>query len=115
MRRKYLLTLRCKHDGCLATGRYEYDTRKEYARGFASHREWRCLRHIRPASVLSADNRVCTTELVAEQREHGVFFAGAGVLNSGFVSGPGFMAWSADFPPGTRVVITATVTLPEET
>ncbi len=35
--------------------------------------------------------------------------------HSGFMFGPGFKAWAKDFPVGTRIRVTAEITLPGQT
>ncbi|WP_186268080.1 hypothetical protein [Burkholderia gladioli] len=45
---------------------------------------------------------------MSSQHEHGVFFG-----HWGAVSGPGFLAYAADLPPGTKLIVTARIELPE--
>ena len=42
----------------------------------------------------------------------GLFWLGGG-LSSGFTFGPGFKAFANDFPEGTKIVITATLEVPQ--
>ena len=116
-RREYPIRLKCTEPGCTEGYQWTYaTTRKEEdeIRARYNRTPYRCIRHTHPEEVLSADNTertsitVCTkgTERYPDLEEH--FFG-----NSGFVYGPGFKAYASDFPPGTRLIITARVELPE--
>jgi hypothetical protein len=74
--------------------------------------KWFCVRHTNSDEVLSPANRVRTIEWEnldgpGEKRYWGVDRPG-----SGFMSGPGFKAYADDFPPGTKVRVTAELILP---
>ena len=80
---------------------------------------WRCSRHDRPNEVLSIQNQKIEsitqpsqtgyTEVGYERRRvaTGVYWG-----HTGFLYGPGFKAWAADFPVGTRLKVTAEIILP---
>lgn len=108
-KRNHRLQKACAHAGCKETAFWNCSTWEEYNRINADNREWKCLRHSSPEQILSATNNTIQA-LTVEQKEHGRYFNG----QSGFVSGPGFMAYAADFPPGTKLTVTATIELPKD-
>ena len=93
----------CEEPGCAEYGYYTDLTREGYAR--LARQEWRCVRHTRPEEVLSAENP--RREVVYEnvQLDCGLFWQG----RSGFVYGPGFKAYSEDFPVGTKIRVIAEI------
>lgn len=111
-RREWPLRFVCAQDGCTESANYRYSTKRDMMESFElknySHGRWRCIRHSRPDEVLSAANLETRAELVVEQKDHGHFFG-----HSGFVSGPGFKAFAKDFPPGSKIVVTAMLVLPD--
>lgn len=111
-RREWPLMFVCGHEGCTERANYRYQTKRDLMESFElkhySNGRWRCSRHARPDEVLSADNRETRAELTVEQMPHGRYFG-----HSGFVSGPGFKAFAADFPAGTKVIVTTMLVLPE--
>ncbi|MGW5387168.1 hypothetical protein [Nocardia sp. NPDC003963] len=118
-RREYHVNLPCAYEGCrersffvVTSRREEQRTRSDYA-----DRGWRCTRHRRPEEVLSVDNLERVTVLTAGPSERysdldGRYWNGEGG-GSGFEYGPGFKAYAGDFLPGTRLVVTARIELPE--
>ncbi|MBW5285984.1 hypothetical protein [Burkholderia gladioli] len=74
-----------------------------------SNGRWKCTRHVDLDRVLSEENRETRFEVVSSQHEHGVFFG-----HWSTVSGPGFLAYAADLPPGTKLIVTARIELPEQ-
>ena len=70
---------------------------------------WKCVRHSRPDEVLSESNRQTSIELTVEQKPYGRYFG-----NTGFLSGPGFKAFAADFPAGAKVIVSAVLILPDD-
>ena len=110
-RREYLLTFRCKHEGCTERTTYRYDTqrdlRESWARKTYETKGWLCVRHNAPNEVLSIDNPETTFEVTSRQTEHGCYFG-----SHGFMHGPGFKMFANDFPAGTKLVVTARVELP---
>lgn len=118
------LTRRCTEPACRETSFVEYTSQRELA-GIA--REWKCSRHLAPEEVLSPANRERTAVLVctplyskpdrwqSEPKLIGSFWRREGESSgSGYVSGPGYKAHAADFPLGTRLVVSVRVELPEE-
>jgi len=101
---------KCGHEGCTEYANFTADTRAEYGLLDRHHGygRWRCVRHTQPDDVLSTTNRVRVWEDTSDQRPHGRFFS-----NAGFISGPGFKVFAKDFPPGTRLRVTAEIILPE--
>ena len=132
-RRGGVLTRQCTHEGCRETGRWDYDSQREgneMARN-PYYREWRCVRHASPDKVLSFDQParqvtlVCTEEFRPrhnfqtgqdEQRSIGKFWKleGSESRGSGFNFSEAHKAFAADFPVGTRLVLTAYVETPEQ-
>ena len=109
-RRNYVVRAKCHYPGCTEVARYEASTRKEEAEIYQRYaRDWLCVRHTRPDEVLSPTNALRSTELVCQQESYGRFFGG-----QGFISGPGFKIYAADFPAGTKLRVTAEVILPPE-
>lgn len=114
-RREYHIRLVCAESGCRETSftvaqtrEEEREIRERYARN-----PYQCTRHTQPEKVLSPDNPKRVTVLTARQSEHPhldrLFWDGS----SGFSYGPGFKAFAQDFPPGTQLVVTAEVVLPD--
>lgn len=115
-RRQYDIRFKCAEEGCrehywstASTRKEERETRSHYAK-----HPWRCTRHRKPEEVLSASNRERTTILTAGKSKQfpelpDLFWDDG----SGFEFGPGFKAYARDFPPGTRLIITARIELPE--
>ncbi len=119
----YISTFVCNHEGCNDRVHFSYRTLAEQREGYA----WRaksphfCPRHRHPEQVLTPTNlerqQVCVAKFgdgpyIADK----LFWTGDGAdgtLTSGFTFGPGFKAYAKDFPPGTRLVITARIELPE--
>lgn len=128
-RRTYTTTLRCTEakNGCTESSFYESTSRREHdesAQWYAKH-PWQCYRHSRPDEVLSAENPETREVLVAtevyytnyrgERTFNGLFWGSGSEekARSGSLSGPGFRAICKDFPPGTRLIVTARVEIPE--
>lgn len=110
---KTRVNVKCTEPGCFEYARFEYDTRRDAAEHFKTRREWKCTRHSNPHEVLSPDNRETVTGLVNKALPIGkatkLFWNG----HNGFSSGPGFKAFAADFPEGTKLIITARIELPD--
>lgn len=118
-RREYYLRPQCVHDGCTERAFYAFDRRadQERERKWLDERGgWRCVRHTKPDEVLSEDAPIREVVLVSRQESYGRFWApeGATTGGSGFIYGPGFKAYADDFPPGTRITVTATIALAGE-
>lgn len=110
-KREWPLRFQCGHEGCAEAVTYRYSTRRDLESSFELKNyqggKWRCTRHSRPDEVLSADNPETRVELVSRQESYGRYFG-----SSGFVHGPGFKLFANDFPPGTKLIVTARVELP---
>lgn len=117
-RRKHYMDDQCKHDGCTKRSLNLFDRSDDYnaERKRRNKHPWACLRHTQPDETMGTDNRLRVFEAVAQRSvrypELDELFWGDG---SGFVPGPGFRAWARDFPPGTRLRVTAEILLPDET
>lgn len=125
-RRVYYSQPQCAHEGCPMRALYEFTSRREQSEHYRRQQEhpWRCTRHRAPEEVLSAENAERTQTLVSYETDFGMgrrahrFWATpenaeAKKSGNGICHGPGFKALAEDFPPGTRIIITARVELPE--
>lgn len=112
----------CVFEGCKESAWYEFDSQREYREWIDRNRQypWKCTRHFKPAEVLSKDSPDRSTVLVSTNlnspqtgRPLGLFWVPeGGASGSGFTYGPGFKAYTADFPEGTRLTITAHIEVP---
>lgn len=115
-RREYPIHMTCAEPGCQESTFTVADTRQDEreARERYNRNPWRCARHTNPERVLTPDSPVRLTELEARPTERlpdTLFWHGEGPT-SGFRYGPGFKAFARDFPPGTRLRITAEILPP---
>jgi hypothetical protein len=99
----------CTHPGCKETAFRTCDNRAEETEAYRWKEKYLCLRHTNPQKVLGVGNESIETTLVNIEKPYGKFWDGT----SGFLSGPGFMAYAEDFPPGTKLIITARIERPE--
>lgn len=122
-RREYLIRLACDAEGCREGTVSVASSRKEEAEARARYARhpWRCCRHRAPEEVLSSDNAERIAVLVAGKSKSyphlsGLYWDGEGNRygGQGIVSGPGFKAIADDFPPGTKLIVTARIALPED-
>lgn len=113
-RRGYDVRVVCTHPGCLECTRYHFDVQADMRRHFEREPrdKWLCIRHQNSDQVLSDANRTRVQEMVNFETDHGKFW-GVDKPSSGFVSGPGFKAFAADFPAGTRIRVITELILPE--
>jgi hypothetical protein len=125
MPRRRTYTRPCAHSGCPERSFIEYTARRDLD-GVSP--TWKCSRHAKPNEVLSADNPETTAVWTLHPsyidgylrsdppKLVGYFWGpeGAEKGHSGGAVGPGFIAYAKDFPPGTRLVVTARVELPAE-
>ncbi len=113
-RREWPLRFQCAHPGCTESVTYRYTTRRDLESSFEMKNyrggKWKCTRHSMPDEVLGTENLETRWESVSAASEHGRVYFG----HSGFVCGPGFKAWADDFPPGTRLIVTARIEMPDE-
>lgn len=119
-RRGYTVRCVCSFPGCKETSFYHYDTQRELREGTAAGQAragtWLCTRHTSPSEVLASSNPTTRQVLVSVELEHGRFWLKEGQERavSGFVFGNGYKAYAKDFPPGTRLTITAQLELPTQ-
>jgi hypothetical protein len=128
-RREYRLTFHCAGDGCGESVTRVCDTRAEEADANRRNRErpWKCDRHADPARNLRPGNERARQVLIAtripvaarpgepEWWLPGLYWCTAdGGHGRGVVRGPGFNAHAADFPEGTRLVVTARIEMPDD-
>ena len=111
MAREHRSRFGCGHPGCQEIGHYTSSTRAEQAKLYRDYGagRWRCVRHTRPEEVLSIERPRIRHEMTSRQESYGRYWG-----HSGFVFGPGFKAYAADFPPGTVIAVTAEIILPSE-
>lgn len=113
-RPKKIVRAECGHPGCKEIARLEADNREDARRLCQKYGngQWRCVRHSQPNEVLSLANSHIVFEAASKRVVPGCddLFWG----NSGFVHGPGFKAFADDFPPGTRIRITAEILPPTD-
>ena len=110
-RRGYNLSWRCAENGCREMYFSHVDYKSDYTDAWKrqSAKPWKCLRHRCPEEWLTTERTSITTEIPMQVAEHGQLWG-----NFGQVRGPGFMANANDFPPGTRLVVCASVILPAD-
>ena len=112
-RREWTLRFPCGHDGCRESSNYRYPTKRDLMESFErkhySDGRWKCIRHSRHDEVLSAKNTETRIELLVKETPHGRFFG-----HNGFVFGPGFKAFAKDFPPGSKIIVSAVLVLPSD-
>lgn len=116
-----IITVVCSEDDCHEFEHFSYPNKTEVreARQRWAKKPYRCVRHLSPNTVLSPENLTRTHVLTAfegarESRrwEHVWRVDEAASSGSGYERGPGFQAFAKDFPPGTRLIVTARVELP---
>lgn len=114
----------CTHTGCTTHRDIEYTARRDLD---TVSKTWKCDRHDKPDEILSAANPQTSVTLALHpsyidgyRRDDPPKLVGhfwgpetgsKGV--HGIVSGPGFRATASDFPPGTRLIVTARIELPD--
>lgn len=110
MSRRQTVFAVCTHPGCKESAFRTCDNRAEMWEAYRWREKYLCLRHTCPEKVLGAGNELIETTLVSIDKSYGKFWDGT----SGFLSGPGFMAYANDFPPGTKLIVTARIELPRD-
>ncbi|MFE9286650.1 hypothetical protein [Streptomyces olivaceus] len=123
MSRRRTYTRTCTTHGCRETSHIEYTARRDLE---GVSKTWTCRKHDKPDEYLSPTNREQTTalELHAKWRTNmhgervpsGDYWGPEGdpeKAHHGIVSGPGFWAEAKRFPPGTRLIVTARIELPD--
>lgn len=115
-RRTISEVVRCAEDGCRETAYYEHANQREAreALQWRAKFPYRCSRHTRPDEVLAEDSPERVGVLTVHEESYGRFWLGEhDKSGSGSAHGPGFKAFAKDFPPGTRLVVTARIEPPE--
>jgi len=119
MKIHYDLNVKCNHEGCKEYAHYTYSNRKDYNEGYERNKSFLCLRHKYPEKQLTPDNIHQENTIVAVWHEgHKQNYwqkesdLGTSKLQSGHLSGHGWMALASDFPTGTRITETVNVILP---
>ncbi|MEV6854772.1 hypothetical protein AB0M89_13295 [Streptomyces microflavus] len=123
MARRRTYTRTCATAECRETSFIEYTARRDLD-GVST--TWKCHRHSKPNEILSATNPETEATLTLHPsytdgylrtdppKLIGHFWGpeDADKGHHGIVSGPGFRAIASDFPPGTRLIVTARIELP---
>ncbi|MGW2725634.1 hypothetical protein [Streptomyces sp. NPDC001492] len=120
--RRRTYTRRCSTDGCPEISQIEYTARRDLE---GISKTWTCRHHSKPNETLSSTNRETTAVLAlhplyvngyrtGDRRLVGYFWGpeDAEKGSSGIAAGPGFWAEAKNFPPGTRLTVTARIELP---
>lgn len=125
MKNKHNRSIKCSHEGCKEFGYFTFDSYKELSNHYSRVKEWKCIRHTNPDSVLSIVNlstseTLITKELLSSSSDNslGLFWqkeinSGTNKCESGFQHGNGYKAYANDFPEGTKLIITAKIILPK--
>jgi hypothetical protein len=113
----------CTHTGCRACRDIEYTARRDLDTVSPT---WKCRKHDKPDEYLTVSNPEQTavlelhpkyrTDMHGQQALLGLFWGPEGEpggAHHGIVSGPGFWADAKNFPPGTRLIVTARIELPD--
>lgn len=117
----------CKHDGCREARHVGYDSQREGREIAATdyYKNWRCPEHANPERYLTPDNPANQAVLVAtdgyitdfrgEQKWTGRYWYPEGkTTGSGINFSAAHYVDAKNFPPGTRLVITAYTETPEQ-
>lgn len=114
-RREWTLRKQCTHYGCTEFSCFRYDTQRELRESSYQSKPWTCTRHTNAEKLLTLENMVRETVVINAAGPAGKLYWMEGErMNSGFIYGAGFKAFADDFPPGTRLIITARVETPED-
>lgn len=124
MKKQYSRTLKCSHEGCGDVEYYTFNTQRELADHYKRISTYTCVRHKNPLSVLGINNLttstklVCKIKLMDDGNPLGKFWQeevdfGTNKVSSAFQYGNGYKAYANDFPEGTEIVVTASVSLPD--
>ncbi len=114
--KRYLMVV-CSDPSCMETSTFQYSSKKAYMEAYKRHKGvWKCARHKEPEKLLSIDNPTTRTEIVAAKSSsypdlEELFWHG-GSFTSGYTQGIGWKAFADDFPPGTKIIVEATLVLP---
>lgn len=114
-RSRWTLRYECNHQGCTEMAHHDFRSRAELMMQlkWVPRDKWFCVRHTNNSEVLSPTNRVRTVEWTALDGAASKLYWGIDRPVSGFMHGPGFKAFADDFPPGTKVRVTAELILPD--
>lgn len=117
MPRRRTLTRTCTHSGCTERSFVEYTARRDLENVSPT---WKCHRHDKPNEVLSTSNPETTAALTLHPSYIDSYRPEDPPKLIGYFWGPegaeegnhGIVAIAKDFPPGTRLTVTARVELP---
>lgn len=110
LRHEHELSFRCDTPGCAVTESYVPGRRRDVRAAYRRQRErpFRCVRHRFPERYLLPGSNPASREVlvvtVRDGRPYWIPEGGTGGI--GFECGPGFYADAAEFPEGTRLVVT---------
>jgi len=110
-------------DGCKEVAHFEYDSQHEL-RAMQSrdyYRQWKCVWHTQPDRNLVPEHQansvvlVCAALINDDGKEYGRSWREEGASSgSGFSHSPAHKATAADWPVGTRLVVTAYIETPDQ-
>lgn len=105
--------VRCRAEGCHATSIYDYTSLKDYQNGHSKHENWRCSRHVHVEELINFGNQRITKTYTVKTLPGAsgkLFWVKQGESSGvGFIYGPGFKAFAADFIEGTSLTIEVTL------
>ena len=107
--RRRSITVSCHTDGCGESTFFEYSNSTEYVSSARAADAWKCLRHKDTTAVLRPNNPRVAYEATVAAETYGLFWSQNGKPVNGLLHGPGFYAFAADFPEGTRLRVTAEI------
>lgn len=107
--RRRSMTASCHTDGCKESTFFEYSNSAEYVSAARSAEAWKCLRHKDTTAVLRPDNPRVAYEAIVMAETYGLFWSDNSKPVNGLLHGPGFYAFAADFPVGTKLRVTAEI------
>lgn len=114
MKRQYSYNVKCNQEGCNEWGHYVYNTKKEYNEGYVRNKGFKCVRHSKPDSVLSVENKIIISEQIAKKSSYPNLTENFWDGKNGFTYGNGYRAFAKDFPEGTILKVTAEIILPKK-
>lgn len=112
-RRGYDVLVKCSHESCTEVDRYRYNSKSDMDKHFECNpkSDHKCFRHSKPNLVLSVSKRATVDVVMNFKTDDGNFWGKEKPLTK-VVFGPGFRAFADDFPAGTKIKVTAQLSIP---
>ncbi len=116
MNDKYHYRRICTREGCRDYTTTAFASQREYADYCKKAKDWACIRHRNVGEILSHKNNKTIQVLYCRlKREHKYWQkeenSETDNMQSGFQYGNGYKAFAEDFPVGTKLTITAKISL----